>query len=146
MKILNTLLTLTAITLCSFNVSSAADDAEVILNLTNEWTYQIQSGDTQSLSGFYTQDAVMLPPTSEILLSHEAIQNYWELIKSAGVTEYFTYPVSVRIEGDTAYQTALWEANRHTSSGQTISMQGNISNVLVKQSDGSWKIKMQSWN
>ncbi|MCG8323969.1 MAG: DUF4440 domain-containing protein [Thiotrichales bacterium] len=133
----------------SFNSTATwavADDSQVILDLTARSKSLLTSADPALLDSFYTSDAVMLPPSSEILSSHAEIKEYWEGLKGAGVRDYTIYPVSVSVDGDTAYQTALWEAVRQTRNGESIHLQGNISNVLIKQPNGSWKIKLQSWN
>jgi len=74
------------------------------------------------------------------------IKSYWDALKKVGVTEYSIYPVDMNIKGKRAYTSGLWEATRVTAEGKTIKLSGNISNVLEKQADGSWKITVQSWN
>ena len=146
MKIFNILFLLSLLTFSSAGVRSAADESQEILSLGEKWARHLETGDTRAMGRFYTIDAVMLPPSSEILSNPDDIKSYWELLKGVGVSNYAIYPVALRVEGDTAYQTALWEAVRYNSEGEPIKLQGNISNVLVKQEDGSWKIKLQSWN
>lgn len=104
------------------------------------------AGEISELGDLYTENAVMLPPSSEILSSQEAIQRYWNDLREIGVYDYSIYAVEQNIDGNVAYTTALWEAKRKTANGEDITFDGNISNVYEKQNDGSWKIKLQSWN
>ena len=102
-------------------------------------------GDTQ-LVGLYADNAVMMPPSSEILSDRGAIKNYWDVLREVGIDAYAINTVDLRINGNTAYQTILWEATRNAADGNVIQFDGNMSNVLERQKDGSWKIKLQSWN
>ena len=107
---------------------------------------KFESGEIAELAELYSEDAVMLPPSSEILSGPEAIQGYWNNLRDIGVYDYSIYGVEQNIKGDVAYVTALWVAKRKAGNGEDITFEGNISNVYEKQKDGSWKISLQSWN
>lgn len=123
----------------------AADKTDDI-NITNSlWIDNLNKGDFQQLVKLYADEVVVMPPSSEILTDREAIEKYWESLRSIGVEKYKYWTIDLRIEGDKAYQTALWEASR-TVEGNAMIFEGNMSNILERQSDGSWKIALQSWN
>ena len=144
MKILNTLLLLIAATMTGI-VNARADDSAAINTLNNQWDAAVNQGDTRQLVSLYADDAVMLPPSSEILSDREAIKNYWDDLRSVGIDDFVISTIDLQIDGDKAYQTMLWEATR-TADGNVIEFNGNMSNVLARQEDGSWKITLQSWN
>ena len=98
------------------------------------------------LASLYVDNAVMMPPSSEILSDRGAIKNYWDNLREVGIDVYAISTVDLRIDGDTAYQTVLWDATRNAADGNVIQFNGNMSNVLERQKDGTWKIKLQSWN
>jgi len=129
----------------AYAVSSTAEsvDAEAI---NSEWISNFDKGNTEALMKLYTDNAIMFPPSSEILEGQAAILNYFEGMKKVGVTEYSISNVDTNINGDTAYETAIWEATRVGANGTVFNFEGNITNVLEKQKDGRWKIKLQSWN
>ena len=146
MKICNSLLLSSLLLAGSAGATSVPDDSEAILKVSDHLAQQFESGDARNMAPYYTSDAVVLPPSSEILSTSGDITNYWQYLIEVGVTEYDVYPVELRIEGNRAYQTALWQAVRTTMNGERIEMEGNISNILEKQADGNWKIRLQSWN
>ncbi|MDX1518908.1 MAG: nuclear transport factor 2 family protein [Gammaproteobacteria bacterium] len=146
MEIRKSLLFITLLLLISAGARSATDEQAQILSISETLASQFNAGGTASLENFYTPDAVMLPPSSQILSKPDEITGYWSLLKGTGVREYAVYPVDLKIEGNVAYQTAIWEATRIAPDGNTFKLEGNISTVLVKQKDGRWKIKLQSWN
>ena len=145
MKKLNTLLLMIMLPVSSL-VAAGASDPSAIDALNQNWGAALNSGKTSDLVNLYAKGAVMLPPTSQILSEPAAIKDYWEGLRKVGVNDYVISTVDLRIEGDTAYQTALWVATRKATDGNVIQFEGNMSNVLERQKDGSWKIKLQSWN
>lgn len=134
-----------AATLSTAVVGEVTDPAKID-SINDNWSRALSQGDSADLGRFYTPDAVVLPPSSEILASYDAIKGYWDGLHKIGVNNYSIYDVNLKIEGDFAYQTALWEAKRITPEGNSIEFDGNLSNVFERQPDGSWKIKLQSWN
>jgi len=118
----------------------------VLADITGDMAQAFNNGQITELTGLYTRDAVVMPPSSEILTGWTAIAHYWGGLRQAGFSEYNIYNVELRTVGDIAYQTGLWEALRKDPAGNIIRLDGNISSVLARQKDGTWKIKMQSWN
>ena len=122
------------------------DDRSAIAQVMGDLGQAFNKGQTLELVKLYADDAVFMPPSSEILTGQEAIRKYWDGLRKVGFNEYVIRDISLSIVGNTAYQTALWETVRQDSAGNVIKLDGNISSVLERQVDGSWKIKLQSWN
>jgi|TARA_B110000091_G_C13709050_1_gene429627 ketosteroid isomerase-like protein len=110
------------------------------------WVINYNNDNTMSLVNLYTHDAMVFPPSSEILEGPIAITNYLNNLREAGFNEYSISNVDTQVRESTAYTTALWEAIRIGVDGNKIKLDGNITNVLERQNDGNWKIKLQSWN
>lgn len=146
MKISKYLMYITFLIFASTSLSARSDSASEIELLNSTMAKSFGKGDIAQMVDLYTRDAVMLPPSSEILSNQEDIKRYWDGLRKIGVYDYSIYAVNHDIEGNVAYATALWEARRKTANGNVITMDGNISNVYEKQDDGSWKIRLQSWN
>lgn len=130
----------------STNLVARADTTADIEAVNASIVKDFNAGKIADMTSMYTSDAVMLPPSSEILSSPAAISKYWSDLKDVGVNEYSLYLVDLKVEGNVAYTTSLWEASRKVAGNDDITMDGNISSVFEKQKDGSWKIKLQSWN
>jgi uncharacterized protein (TIGR02246 family) len=126
--------------------NAVADEAAAINVLNSKWDAAVNKGDTTQLVSLYTDNAVMMPPSSEILSDRGAIKNYWDVLREVGIDAYAINTIDLRVDGNTAYQTVLWEATRNAADGNVIQFNGNMSNVLERQKDGTWKIKLQSWN
>lgn len=146
MKKLNLLFLIAMLTFTCASLPAATTEQSEINRISATWENSYKQGDMGTLGNLYSTNAVMLPPSSEILSDNSAITGYWESLKKVGVTQFQLSEVALNFEGNRAYQTALWQATRVTGSGPDITLEGNISNVYEKQSDGSWKISLQSWN
>ena len=132
--------------LASVNLVAKADAVSELEAVNSAMEQNFNNSEISALTNMYAKDAVMLPPSSEILSSPAAITKYWSDLKDVGVNEYSVYLVDLKVEGNVAYTTSLWEASRKVAGNDAIIMNGNISSVYEKQKDGSWKIKLQSWN
>lgn len=125
---------------------AAVDPQTDIEMLNKQLASSFNANQIGNMLDVYADRAVMLPPSSEILNNRTSIQAYWESLKQVGFNNYSIYQVQLDIEGDVAYATAIWEADRSSDNGEIINVSGNISNVFERQADGSWKITLQSWN
>ena len=125
---------------------SATGSAASLDELNSQWVNSFDKGNTDKLMTLYTDTAMVFPPSSEILEGTTAISAYLDSLRKVGFNEYSISNVGLQIKGDTAYSTALWEATRIGANGSEIKLDGNITNVLERQEDGNWKIKLQSWN
>ncbi len=129
----------------SYAATNTLETADVEM-LNSLWATSFDNGNTTTLATLYTKDAMVFPPSSEILEGRVAITDYLDGLREAGFNEYSISNVDMQVKGDTAYSTALWEVVRIGVDGNEIKLDGNITNVLERQNNGSWKIKLQSWN
>lgn len=146
MKFYNYLIYIIFLIFASTSLSARSDTVSEITALNSDMVKRFEDGEITQMVDLYARDAVMLPPSSEILSNQEDIKRYWDNLRKIGVYDYSIYAINHDIEGNVAYATALWEAKRKVANGDVITMDGNISNVYEKQDDGSWKIRLQSWN
>ncbi len=128
---------------CAFEAPASSTSLDEI---NAKWISSIEAGDTNELMALYAENAVVFPPSSEILEGVTAIDAYFRDLKNAGFNKYSIANVDLQANGTTAYATALWEAVRIDVDGNKIKLGGNITNVMERQDDGNWKIKFQSWN
>ncbi len=142
MKLIYTLILALFVSLTSAATASAESD--IWINNKN-WEIAFNSGDTDALASLYTEDAIVVPPSLEILDAQEEIKNYWANQYMEGTDNFQIQTINLRIHGDVIYQTAVWVATV-TSNGVATDFDGEMTNVMSRQQDGSWKIKLQSWN
>jgi ketosteroid isomerase-like protein len=133
-----------ALLLASANATTEPIESEVWIN-NKSLEMAINSGDTSALAGLYAKDAFVVPPSLEILNAQDEIRNNWVSQKLIGTENFQVQTVNLRLHDDLIYQTAVWFATV-TENGIAIELGGEMTNVIGRQDDGSWKIKLQSWN
>ena len=146
MNILKPISALLLTTALISGVSAEINESSAITAIDSNWSESFNAGQISTLFDMYTHNAVVIPPSSEILSYQAAITSYWNELRNIGMGEYRIDTIDVLIEGDIAYQLALWEATLTTADGNTTLIDGTMTNVLQRQPDGHWKIRLQSWN
>ena len=146
MKTLKVLIIVSILSMSSSLAFSHTSDTMDIEALMTKWAMSFGQGKADALMDLYTENAMVFPPSSEILDCPSAISTYLLALREVGMKQYTISNVDLDIKGDTAYETGLWEVTRIDTNGDAIMLEGNITNVFEKQKDGSWKIKLQSWN
>ena len=126
-------------------VNAQAAPAEVVVESSNAgWEAAFNAGDTAALTRLYAADATVVPPSMEIVSDHAEIGQFWAAKFGAGMRDFRLDTINLRAEGDRVYTTAAWSANVKTS-GHSHVIDGEMTSVLERQVDGSWKIRLQNW-
>lgn len=143
MKKLNALLLMSLITT---SATALAGPVTSVTEISEEWRQNFNAGSKDSLMKLYSEEAVLFQYNNEIVDGPEAINDYLNRLNYLNVEDYIIWDVEMDENGDVAYETALWQATTIDENGQTVSYDLNVTNVIEKQQDGSWKIRMQRWN
>ena len=142
MKLLHTLV----LTLLVSSAGAATESIESAIELSNtNWERAFNSGDSAALAELYSADAVLVSPSLEIFNAKHDIRQFWKEHRLTGTDNLRLQSINFRIQGDVIYQSAVWLATK-TSNGIAAELDGEMTNVMTRQQDGSWKIQLQSWN
>ncbi len=142
MKLLYTLI----LTLLTTSASATTEYVESDIWINNKtWEIAINSGDMTALANLYTADAVIVPPSLEILNAQDEIEKFWVNQIQTGTDNFRVQTINLSVHGNVIYQTAVWIATK-VSNGVATDLDGEMTNVITRQEDGSWKIQLQSWN
>mgnify|MGYP001579878291 CR=1 FL=1 len=125
--------------------ASAATAPAETASSTDAWSGAVNSGNTALIAKLYTDDAVMISPGTELVSAPGAISNYWAAKRAAGASDFQLLSVSESRQGNTLFQSAVWTTKVHANGKEKV-FEGQMTNVLARQPDGSWKIRLQSWN
>jgi ketosteroid isomerase-like protein len=116
-----------------------AKDEEFIRNL--------NSGNVDALvSGFYAEDADLLPPHAPIIKGRAAIQEFWKGMVSAGLKVLVLETKRVEESGDLAYGSGVFELTLSPPGGDTMSDKGKYVVVYRRQHDGTWQAVADIFN
>ena len=105
------------------------------------WDKAFNSGDAKQVAAFYTEDAVFLPPTHDVLKGPAGLF-------ANGVTGHKLELIEV--EGDAGdavvVAAAKWSAQGKDASGNPATFGGVATHVFEKQPDGSLKLRLHTFN
>jgi len=132
----------------AFSAPSFAEGfAEALKAGNTKWDEAFNRGDAAGIAQLYTSDAQVLPPNKTPLKGTEAIQGFFKGLLDGGYSEHSIETIEVRESGDLAFQTGRWRARGpKAENGERPAVDGLIVTVHEKQKDGTWKIRVHTFN
>jgi uncharacterized protein (TIGR02246 family) len=124
----------------------SADIRPIIAANNNKWNDAFNRGDARAVAALYVDDAKLLPPTNVIVSGSQEIRAFWESLIKNGFGSHAIEIVEVRSTSDMAYEAAKWRATGPGKNGGQQSYGGNLVNIFERQSDGSWRSRLHTWN
>ncbi len=123
-------------------MTKSNDILNTIAAANDKFMENFKSGDAASLAALYTEDGQVLPPNSDFVTGHEAIQAFWQALMDMGIREAKLEILEVESHGDTAIEvskfTLLGEGKQMLNEGKYI--------VVWKQDQGQWKMHRDIFN
>jgi uncharacterized protein (TIGR02246 family) len=125
----------------------AADEAAIRAN-SIAWSQAATAKDLDKVISFYADDAVELPNQGPAAKGKENIRKTWgPLISPPGPgLSWKTSTVEVAHSGELAYETGNYNFVTIDKKGKTNDLKGKYVVVWKKQSDGSWKVVVDTDN
>jgi uncharacterized protein (TIGR02246 family) len=109
----------------------------------------LMEGDYNTIASFYTDDAISLPSYEPMWRGKQAILdgNKKDFETGAKFTSFNGKTTDVFGSGDITCEIGTYELS-FTAPNMTTEMKdhGKYVNIWQKQSDGSWKLKADTWN
>ena len=135
---------------CAPQVDVAAEQA-AIEQATSDWLAATNKPGEEGADGyasFVTEDAVLLPPNIERVDGRDGVRA-WVLSYTAAEDFSVTWEASsveVSATGDLAYSTGTFEFSLKDAEGNAVSDKGKFVDIWKKQTDGSWKVVIGTFN
>jgi ketosteroid isomerase-like protein len=102
--------------------------------------------DAAGVAAFYTDDAKLLPPTHEVLTGPAGAEQFFAGLFEAGVTNHALEIIEVYGDEDVAYSAANWTATSKGQDGSEQQIGGIAVHGFERQSDGSLKLNLHTFN
>lgn len=110
------------------------------------WDAAFNAADTEAIASAYAEDALLLPPSHEVMTGPEAIGGFFGPIFEMGATGHKLELIEAFENGDAVIGTAKWSAMGKDGSGADQPWGGLSTTVFERQSDGSLKLKVHTFN
>jgi uncharacterized protein (TIGR02246 family) len=120
-----------------------------INNMTDKYSQAMLSGDYNTVAGFLTDDAIFLPAYEPMVRGKDAILENNKKNVESGV-KYSAFKInSTDAFGseDLVYEIGAYNVSFTAPDNKTtMNDHGKYLNIWQKQNDGSWKLKVETWN
>lgn len=126
----------------------AASAEEQVTAAYAAWDQAFNTGDPLKVCALYTDDAVLLPPTHDVMNGPAGVEKFFGGLFANGVTGHKLEVIDV-IGGDDdkiVIAAAKWSAQGKDASGSPTTFGGVATHVFERQPDGSLKLKLQTFN
>ena len=117
-------------------------------DLDDEWAKAAAAKNVEQTIGYYSNDAIVLPPNATTAATNDTIRNVWkDMLASPGLTITWK-PARVQLakSGDMGWVSGTYELTMNDASGKPINDRGKYLEVWEKQPDGNWKCRADMWN
>lgn len=102
-------------------------------------------GDAKAVAALYSPDALLLPATHAVI-KKDGIEAFFAGLFANGVTDHTLEIINVIDSGDTHVVAAKWTAKGKDAAGKPASFGGVATHVFQKQADGSYKLRLHTFN
>ncbi len=132
----------------SFGEEKLTDAKAAIIAANYGYVQAIIAGDLDTLMTFYTQDAVLLPPSSAPVIGRDAVRANWaETFEQYIIVEAVSVFDEIVVLGNWAYSRGRYEGRSTLLDGSgAFEERLSFSGLWHRDAEGSWKIARDMWN
>ena len=120
--------------------------ADRVVSAYGAWNAAFNEGDATAVAAFYTDDAVLLPASHDIVNGPAEIGKFFAGLFANHVTGHALQPFKIIEAGDTLIAASKWSANGRDDKGNPTTFGGVATHVFQKQADKSYKLKLHTFN
>ena len=110
------------------------------------WDEAFNSGDAAAVAGAYTDDALFLPATHDVITGNDGVEGFFGALFEMGVTGHNLDLIEAREQGDAVVAAANWSATGKDADGNDQPWGGLATTVFERQDDGSLKLMLHTFN
>ncbi len=110
------------------------------------WDQAFNAADAEAVAAAYTQDALFLPATHDVISGPEGVADFFTAVFDMGVSGHKLDLIEARDEGDAVVAAANWTANGKDAEGADQPWSGLATTVFERQDDGELKLVVHTFN
>jgi len=115
---------------------------ETIGSLYENFEATFARGNVESISEFYTESAILVPPESDFIQGKDNIIAFWQAAIDMGISSVKLDLTEIEQHGDTAI-----EIGRYTMFAENNAVIDHGKGMVIwKYENGDWKIHRDMWN
>ena len=106
----------------------------------------VRQDDAAALAALYTDDAILLPPDSEMIKGKQGIEAFWSGGLQMGIKDAVLTIVDVFGSGDLVYEVSNFTLTIQPEGQEPIEQKGKYVVVWKQTADGLWKMQVDIFN
>ncbi|MGD9346327.1 MAG: SgcJ/EcaC family oxidoreductase [Candidatus Aminicenantes bacterium] len=106
----------------------------------------VRAGDAAMLASYYTEDATLLPPNSEMIKGRAAVEAYWAGGFQMGIKDVLLTTVDVMGMGDLVCEIGTAKVSLQPEEMDAMEDMAKYLVVWKKGDDGMWRLHVDIWN
>lgn len=106
----------------------------------------VRMADATTVASFYTEDAILLPPNSEMIQGREGVEAYWAAGMQMGLKDAVLTIVDVIGMGDMVCEIGTYVVTIQPEGQDAFQDSGKYLVIWNKDDDGTWKLHVDIWN
>ena len=122
-------------------MAAAASSDEEVRAAYAAWDAAFGKSDAKAISAMYTDDALFLPPSHDVLKGPAAVEKFFTGVLAAGVTGHKLELIEARSTPDLVMAAAKWSAQ-----GKSGPASGIAITEFIRQPGGSLKLGLHTFN
>ena len=134
----------------SFSAARADSLQSIAENNVHQWNTALEQRDLDQIMTLYTDNAIVLQPDGHVSTTRDAIRSFWRSVLDGANGEYYFDVDAIQKTASKIVLAAKWFNRNQLSAFPPDSVHrgydGKMTNVLVRQYDGTWKAEVQRWN
>ncbi|MBL6614702.1 MAG: nuclear transport factor 2 family protein [Reyranella sp.] len=101
--------------------------------------------DLEGISSVFADDAVIMPPDSEMVMGRDAILRHWKGAFDGGLSGLEIHPTDIQIIGDVAIE--IGHASLSMAPAGAAAIDINVKYIEIwKKVRGQWRVSRGMWN
>jgi ketosteroid isomerase-like protein len=116
----------------------------------HQWNLALEQRDLDLIMTLYADNAIVLEPNGHVSRTRDAIRSFWRSVLNSANVEYSFDVDQIQKSTSKIVLAAKWFNRSQLSATAPGSVHrtydGKMTNVLVRQDDGTWKAQVQRWN
>lgn len=105
-----------------------------------------RQADPAAVAALYTDDAILLPPNSDIIRGKQGIEAFWQVVIDMGVKDAALTTVEVMGVGDMVCEIGQYTLTIQPEGQEAMEDKGKYVVIWKQAEDGSWKLHVDIWN
>ena len=103
-------------------------------------------GDAKAVAALYLPNAKVLPPSHQVESGPAQIEKFFAGLSANGVADHKLEMIDAGGDDKVLYGTANWSAKGKDKDGKPTTFSGIATHVFERQSDGSLKLRLHTFN